>query len=364
MDGMTSPVTDTLTKLNYSYSIIDVAMLLQLRHTVIPVLRKKVQSFNLMAKEKLALAASPLAAFTPEPAVDTVNQVVHQIGDLKAMGLCNNTPIGALQYVMEAVHVTSGLPWWISIALTTVLIRTLLLPIVLNQQRMQVPMMKLRPEMDAIKLKLTEYTSNGQQMEAQKERLKLQQLFKEHKINPLAMFMPSLLSAIVFMCFFWAIKRMADLPVPGFEDGGAAWFKDLTKKDPYYFIPISSMLSTLAIIEFTAEMGSSMSSGMKTFVRFMMLVSFPVMSSFPAAVHCYWFSSNVFMLAFTFLTRFKGVKKFFKIPVLDENAKKMLFKSGTASASAGLFATKKLSFTESWKSINAINRAIGAPKAH
>ncbi|CAG8727356.1 4072_t:CDS:2, partial [Racocetra fulgida] len=47
--------------------------------------------------------------------------------------------------------------------------------------------------------------------------------------------------------FFLAVKKMAEFPVPGFENGGALWFQNLTIPDPYYILPllISTIFSVL-----------------------------------------------------------------------------------------------------------------------
>ena len=43
---------------------------------------------------------------------------------------------------------------------------------------------------------------------------------------------------------FRLTRNMASLPVPGFEDGGVLWFRDLTVSDPFFLLPMITGIST------------------------------------------------------------------------------------------------------------------------
>ena len=53
----------------------------------------------------------------------------------------------------------------------------------------------------------------------------------------------------LFVSFFFAIRRMAFLPVESFKTGGYLWFQDLTLYDPFFVLPIICSFSMLASIE-------------------------------------------------------------------------------------------------------------------
>ena len=42
---------------------------------------------------------------------------------------------------------------------------------------------------------------------------------------------------------FRLLKGMAALPVPGLEDGGLLWIKDLTISDPYMILPATTAIA-------------------------------------------------------------------------------------------------------------------------
>ncbi len=68
-----------------------------------------------------------------------------------------------------------------------------------------------------------------------------------HDCNPFKSFVPLLAQGPLFVCFFLAIKRMADLP--SFEHGGAAWFTNLSAADPLFIMPLLSGATFLATVE-------------------------------------------------------------------------------------------------------------------
>ena len=63
----------------------------------------------------------------------------------------------------------------------------------------------------------------------------------------LAAFPPS--QAPVFISFFIALRKMAYLPVPSLQTGGALWFPDLTMADPFYLLPIAVTGTMFFILE-------------------------------------------------------------------------------------------------------------------
>lgn len=55
----------------------------------------------------------------------------------------------------------------------------------------------------------------------------------------------------VFVCFFWALRNMCNLPVESMTTGGMYWFTDLTLPDQYYLLPLitsSTLFATLQVL--------------------------------------------------------------------------------------------------------------------
>jgi YidC/Oxa1 family membrane protein insertase len=218
------------------------------------------------------------------PTSEAITAAAAQIGDFKAMGLCNYTPVGALEAVLEAIHVTTGLPWWAAIAATTVAIRTLMLPLMVKVQRNNARVANINPDLQRIMNNVNEAKKSGDQMAIAKYSQQAQQLFKDNNCHPAKSLLLPVFQAPVMISFFMALRGMAELPVPGFLDGGLAWFTDLSVKDPYYVLPVLSSAGMLAILETGSETGAAnpQAAGMKKFFRGMTVLMIPFTAWMPS----------------------------------------------------------------------------------
>ncbi|KAL1917090.1 uncharacterized protein VTP21DRAFT_5288 [Calcarisporiella thermophila] len=254
------------------------------------------------------------------------------IGDLKSMGLCHNTPVGWLQSLLEATHVWTGLPWWGTIALVTVAIRSALMPFMISIQRNNANMMNINPEMQRLMSNIQTAKNEGDSAALSRYTMEVQDLFRKNKCHPLKSLGLPLLQAPVMISFYLALRKMSELPVPQFQEGGIAWFTDLTAKDPYYILPAVSCMSMMAILELGTEAGAStpQTRQMKTLFRGLAIVMIPATCWFPSSVFCYWITSNLFSMGQIAILRNKTVRRFLNIPeinprVQEENKKKMGF---------------------------------------
>ena len=108
-------------------------------------------------------------------------------GDLASVGLGGHSPIGLLQSTLEWMHVTVGLPWWVSIVSCTLVLRLALFPVTIRLQRNAARMNNIRPQMDKFMAKIKEYQQSGNQMMAAQESSRLMKLYKDHNCNPIKM---------------------------------------------------------------------------------------------------------------------------------------------------------------------------------
>ncbi|CAL5213402.1 unnamed protein product [Lathyrus oleraceus] len=225
-------------------------------------------------------------------------------------------PVQALQYVIDAVHSFSGLNWWASIVLTTLLIRSATVPLLINQLKATSKLTLMRPRLEEIKEKIDRQTMDPEAVaEGQKEMSKL---FKEYGVTPFTPMKGLFIQGPVFISFFLAITNMAE-KMPSFKHGGAFWFTDLTTPDALYIFPVITALSFLLVVECNMQEGmegNPMAATMKNFSRVLALLSVPFTMSFPKAIFCYWITSNLFSLSYGMVLRVPGVKKTLGIPDL------------------------------------------------
>lgn len=212
-----------------------------------------------------------------------------------SLGLGGYSPIGILQWALEYMHVSLDLPWFATIALSTVVIRTMLTPLVVIAQRNAAIMRNVMPEMQDVQNRITEARQMGNSVEYAHANQELMQLMKSRGFNPLKNMLIPFAQMPIFLSYFIGIRRMVNTPVESLQTGGALWFTDLTLADPYYLLP----LITSATLALTIHLGTDAVRvpGQETpmlmlFLKAIPIVIFPFIMNFPAAMVVYWASSN------------------------------------------------------------------------
>ncbi|KAI9261510.1 60Kd inner membrane protein-domain-containing protein [Phascolomyces articulosus] len=275
-----------------------------------------------------ATAAATTIAENTTTANDTIQALVHtseaaaKIGDFKAMGLCNFTPVGGLEAMLEAVHVYGGLPWWGTIATATLIVRLALLPLMIKIQRNNAKMMNLNPEVSRLMENLKTAQQQGDSVAVGKYSNEMQSLFKKHGCHPMKSLGLPIIQMPVMVSFFMALRAMAELPVPGLQTGGLGWFTDLTAQDPYYVLPVASAAGVMAILEAGTEVGAAnpQSKTMKNFFRGMAVVMIPFTAWMPSGVFVYWITSNVVSITQILALKNPAIRKALDIPKLVKPA--------------------------------------------
>ncbi|CAM4516175.1 hypothetical protein PO909_024503 [Leuciscus waleckii] len=272
-----------------------------------------------------SLAADPAPAVTP-PITEQVAEapltaldVLQGAGaeaSLSELGLCSATPVGLIQNLLEFMHVGIGLPWWGAIVAGTIVARCLVFPVIVKGQREAAKLNNVMPEMTKLTNRMNEAKQSGNKFDFSKAYTDLMMFQKKHDVNPLRGFLVPLVQAPIFVSFFIALRKMADLPVPSLQTGGLWWFTDLTASDPFYILPIAVTGTMFAILELGAESGVDNPNlrAMKTVFRIMPFVILPLTIHFPTAVFTYWMTSNLFSLGQVALLRHPTVRQKLNIP--------------------------------------------------
>ena len=134
-----------------------------------------------------------------------------------------------------------GAPWWLSIVMLTVVVRSLLFPITYRQVRSMRRMQELKPDMDRIR---TEHKDD-----VQRQREEMARLYQERKVNPLGGCLPILIQLPIFLVLYYTIRHFDTLE--SFRTGGLFWFQDLTQPDHLYILPVLYVLTMMASQEIT-----------------------------------------------------------------------------------------------------------------
>lgn len=175
-----------------------------------------------------------------------------------------------------------GAPWWLSIVMLTVVVRTLLFPLTIRQVKSMRKVQALRPEMEEIRKK---YKDDPQKL--QQEMLKL---YTERGANPLGGFLPILIQLPIFLVLYYTIMEFEALE--SFRTGGLFWFQDLTVADPFYILPVLYVATMMVSQEIAMK---NTAPEQRRIMRFLPIVFGVVLvvGGFPAGLFVYWVASNV-----------------------------------------------------------------------
>jgi YidC/Oxa1 family membrane protein insertase len=173
-----------------------------------------------------------------------------------------------------------GAPWWLSIMMLTVVVRTLLFPLTIRQVKSMRKMQDLKPAMDRLR---EEHKDDPQKL--QQEMMKL---YKDGGANPLGGCLPILVQLPIFLVLYYTIREFDKLD--SFRTGGLLWFQDLTVYDPLYILPVLYIATMMVSQEIATQ---NTAPEQRRIMRFLPIVFGIVLLRFPAGLFVYWVTSNV-----------------------------------------------------------------------
>lgn len=252
-------------------------------------------------KTLVNLTEIPEPPAIPPAVEDVAAQVLNAAGETSfaSIGLGGWSPVGIVQQCMEYLHITLDIPWWGAIAIGTVVVRTLIFPLVIMAQRNAAKMNNHMPQMQVLQLKMTEARQSGNAIESARYAQEMMLFMKEKDMNPLKNMIVPLAQAPLFISFFMGLRQMANTPVESLRDGGLFWFTDLTVADPTFMLPLITSATLYLTIEIgtdSARLSAQNMQTMKYVLRALPLAIFPFTMNFPAAILTYWACSNFISL--------------------------------------------------------------------
>ena len=254
------------------------------------------------------------------PVVPTVESIVELAEPAFAtLGLGGWSPVGMVQNCMEYLHIGLDIPWWGSVLIGTVVVRSVIFPLVILAQRNAAKMNNHLPQLQLLQLKMTEARQSGNAIESARYGQEMVQFMRDKQLNPLKNMLVPLAQAPIFISFFVGLRGMANAPVESMRYGGLFWFTDLTVPDQFYALPIITSMTMWLTIEVgtdSARLSSQNLQTMRYVLRALPVLILPFTVNFPGAILLYWTLSNFISLAQVGFLRLPKVRHFFKIEKL------------------------------------------------
>ena len=168
----------------------------------------------------------------------------------------------------------------------TLLLKLILFPLTYSSSVSMAKMQNLQPKMKAIKKKY----KNTKDMEQRKlMNMEIMALYKQEKVNPAGGCLPILLQ----LPLLWGFFRLLSVSINVRHEPWMLWITDLSKKDPYYVLPILMGVTQLIQQRMTPSGGDETQKKMMYILPFVMVIMF---ASFPSGLNLYWCMSNVLQI--------------------------------------------------------------------
>ncbi|EYU40019.1 hypothetical protein ABFS82_05G110400 [Erythranthe guttata] len=250
-----------------------------------------------------------------DKAVDVASHVGPAVNEVAIAAADSSMPVAAIQYLIDYVHCYTGFNWWASIVVTTVLIRSILLPLGIHLRKCELKYKLLEPRLIEIKKEMRDKDMSPRDVAERQARMK--ELYKEYGVTPFTRWKGSLINIPILCCILSALTNMA-ANVPSFKEGGALWFTDLSTPDSMFILPILTGLSFWIRSEiFTQPLkGSITERPLKIFGLVFSSLIIPLTAMFSKVICFYFITFNLFSLACDIVLRKRGVKLFLGLPII------------------------------------------------
>jgi YidC/Oxa1 family membrane protein insertase len=166
----------------------------------------------------------------------------------------------------------------VAIILLTVLVKIAFYPLTQKSMGSMKQMQALQPQLNALRSK---YKSDPQRF--QREQM---ELFRKHRVNPVGGCLPMVVQVPIFYALYLTLQYSVELQGAHF----VLWITDLSRKDPYYVLPILMGASMLGQQLMTPTVGDPRQAR----VMLIMPVIFTFMFlEFPTGLVLYWLVNNL-----------------------------------------------------------------------
>jgi YidC/Oxa1 family membrane protein insertase len=172
--------------------------------------------------------------------------------------------------------------WGVAIILLTVLVKVILYPLTAKSMQSMNEMRKLQPEIEKLKAK---YGNDREKL-----NLATMQLYQQHKVNPLGGCLPMLIQLPIWFALYATLQTSVELYREPF-----LWIADLTRKDPYFILPIAMGVSSFVMQKLSPQPADNAQA--KMMLYFMPAFFTFIMLNVPAGLTLYIFVNNVLSIA-------------------------------------------------------------------
>ena len=172
--------------------------------------------------------------------------------------------------------------WGWAIILLTIIIKSAFYPLNHASARSMAKMKVIGPKMKALQER---YANDKQQLQ-----IKMMEMYKEEKINPLGGCLPILVQIPVFIALYWVLLSAVELR----HAPWIGWIHDLSAPDPWYVLPVIYAVTAYLQVRLSP---TPISDPVQAKVMQIMPIAFSVMFLFfPSGLVLYWLINNTIQI--------------------------------------------------------------------
>lgn len=263
-------------------------------------------------------------------------RVLSSVGGGDAAGgwygsLSDSAPVHLCEQLLVSVQQVSGFPWWLSIGVATLSVRTLItlplaayqLVIISKVEALQVEISKLAKRLHyevSVRARERGWTERQSRFQFKKNlRRIVSQLYVRDNCHP---FKASLLVWVQLPLWFSLSLALRNLSLDQSDlqgelaTGGALWFPDLTIPDSTWILPVCLGLTNLLIVEVFSLQRVSASRTQRLVlnaIRGFSLLMIPIAATVPSSMALYWFASSLVGFSHNLLLRSPSVHRLLRL---------------------------------------------------
>jgi len=213
------------------------------------------------------------------------------------------TPVGWIQDSFEMFHIGGGIPWFASIAASTILMRIIFYYIVVRKGLIY------RRKLEYLGV----YSVNDEVL--------ADRLLVENNLTQMGYYALPIFHGCLWYTYYSAITKMIAAPFPLWTSGGYSWFMDITVPDPNYILPLLASGTSLLWFNIWDRHARTMMNIRRPMVNAAYVgvgATFIPAAFCPAAFLSFWITTNVVSIVQALLMKYKGGRKFLGIPEHDK----------------------------------------------
>ncbi len=173
--------------------------------------------------------------------------------------------------------------WGWAIIVMTIMIKAAFYPLNAAAARSMGKMKLVAPKMKALQ---EQYANDKQQLQ-----IKMMELYKQEKINPLGGCLPIVVQIPVFIALYWVLLSAVELR----HAPWIGWIQDLSAPDPFYILPVLYAISAWLQVKLSP---TPITDPVQAKVFQIMPIAFSVLFIFfPSGLVLYWLVNNILQIA-------------------------------------------------------------------